>query len=653
MRLITYLSAVACCTRLALAGEASTLDKVLDAYNNLREMKRTEETTRRITRLDADSLHEYDVLAYHLNLSVQADPAPLEGMAEVSASIREAQDTLWLNAQGLTISQVTTSEGVRAFIYRNDLLGIAGPWIVGDTTVLFITYTAPVSEGYLDTGFHYGYHLVFTFAEPYGARQWFPCYDEPFDKASETSISLEMPQGWHLASNGRLDSVSSPSPDRAWESYQNHNPICTYLVSIAAAPYARWYAPLPGGGQVRYFAFRNDSESAVYDWERTPQMIAQFTEQFGPYPFDDYGMSEADLFGGWGAMEHQTFTTMGYHLIDSARTYEGIVAHELAHQWFGDALSPVDFRHIWLNEGFASYGNALWYEEAGEPLEFENFLNAMAESYFAEDRQVRYALFDPPEDYLFGTAIYFKGAWVLHMLRRQIMGDSLFFEALRTYTSRFLYGNVSTNDFQAVCEEVSGQDLDWFFNQWVYQAGFPVLDIGFAFMDTSLQVTVRQLQENAPQAFRIPITFYVETHDGVTQHTSWFSQREETQFLTTAEPITGAGLTPSQPLLYQGTGASVPDREIVTPVEMSLGQNWPNPFNSSTSFSLSLSRMSAVELTLYNLLGERVTTLARGTFPAGTHRISFDAPSSLSSGSYFVVARAGDFTAVRRVVLLK
>ncbi|MBM3324564.1 MAG: T9SS type A sorting domain-containing protein, partial [Calditrichaeota bacterium] len=436
-------------------------------------------------------------------------------------------------------------------------------------------------------------------------------------------------------------------------SYRNDHPICTYLMSLSAAPYARWYDALPGGDQVRYFTFHQDSAAAVYDWARTPQMIAQFSEQFGPYPFDDYGMAEADIFYGWGAMEHQTFTTMGYQLIDSQRTYEGIVAHELAHQWFGDALSPVDFRHIWLNEGFATYGHALWLEEAGDSLDFQNFMGAIAEGYFREDRQIRYPIFDPPEGYLFGATVYYKGAWILHMLRRQILGDTLFFDALRTYASRYLYGNVDTDDFQEVCEEVSGQNLDWFFAQWIYQAGFPVLDIEFTFEGSSLQIVVTQLQENAPWVFQIPITFYVTMEDSAAQYTLWFTQREETQFLAIPGHITEVGLTPFQPLLYQGTGASAPEAGVVPPVEISLGQNWPNPFNSSTNFPLVLSKTSEVELTLYNLLGQRVVIVANEVLPAGDHRISFDAPVCLSSGIYVVVVRADGFSATRRILLLK
>ncbi len=653
MRIPLLLLTLIVCLPISLIGGPKPQADVLEAYRYMWEMKRSEESTWRTTHLDADSVHEYDVLSYDMTLAVQLEPAPLDGEVEIAVHIRENQDTLWLHAEGLTIEEVTTSQGARVYVHRENLLGIAGPWVSGDTVSLFISYRAPVVEDGWQTGFHYGWHLVYTFAEPYGARRWFPCFDEPFDKANETRLSLEMPEGWHLASNGSLDSVASPAPGRIAEIYENTQPICTYLMSISAAPYARWYDSLPGGGQVRYFAFQQDSAAAAFDWARTPQMIAQFEQQFGPYPFEDYGMAEADIFYGWGAMEHQTFTTMGYHLVDSLRTFEGIVAHELAHQWFGDALSPVDFRNIWLNEGFATYGHALWLEEAGDSLDFENFMGGIAEAYFAEDREIRYAIFDPPEDYLFGATVYYKGAWILHMLRHQILGDSLFFQALRTYTNRFLYGNVNTEDFQAVCEELSGQNLDWFFDQWVYQAGFPVIDVVLLTVGPMLAIQVSQLQENAPWVFRIPITFYVEMVDSVVQHTSWFTQREEIQFFQMPQVVTGAGLAPFQPLLYQGTGADAPEVAAMMPLQISLGQNWPNPFNSSTTFSLALNKTAKVELSLYNLLGQRVLSIAQTTLPPGYHSISFEAPPSLSTGFYFVQARAGDYRAVRHILLLK
>jgi len=653
MRIPLLLLSFAMCLPTNLTGGPQPQADMLEVYRRLWEMKRSEEPNWRAAHLDADSVHEYDVLSYDLELTVELDPAPLDGEASIAVRIRDNQDTLWLHAEGLTIEGVTTSEGARVYVHRDNLLGIAGPWVSGDTVSFFISYSAPVVEDGWQTGFHYGWHLVYTFAEPWGARRWFPCFDEPFDKANETRLSLEMPEGWHLASNGSLDSVASPAPGRVTEVYGNTQPICTYLMSITAAPYARWYDSLPGGGQVRYFALQQDSAAAAFDWARTPQMIAQFEQQFGPYPFEDYGMAEADIFSGWGAMEHQTFTTMGYHLVDSVRTYEGIVAHELAHQWFGDALSPVDFRNIWLNEGFATYGHALWLEEAGDSLDFENFMGAIAEAYFAEDRQIRYALFDPPEDYLFGATVYFKGAWVLHMLRHQILGDTLFFEALRTYTNRFLYGNVNTEDFQDVCEEVSGQDLDWFFDQWVYQAGFPVLDIELEPGDASIAVIVTQQQENAPAAFRIPITVDVTMEDSIGRYTLWFDEREETQRIYPPGVFWAAELASFQPLLYQGTGAEVPKAITYVPLQISLGQNWPNPFNSSTTFSLELNKTARVELSLYNLLGQRVLSMAHTTFLPGRHLISFGAPPSLSTGFYFVQARAGNYQAVCRILLLK
>jgi aminopeptidase N len=641
------------CLPMSLIGGPKSQSDVLEAYSHEWEMKRSEEPKWRTAHFDADSVHEYDVLSYDLALSCQLDPAPLDGEASIRVVVRDYQDTLWLNAQGLTIEGVATSEGPRAYTYREDLLGIAGPWVSGDTVTFFISYSAPVVEDNWQTGFHYGWHLAFTFAEPYGARQWFPCFDEPFDKADETRISLEMPEDWHLASNGSLDSVASPAPGRVREFYGNTEPICTYLMSISAAPYARWYDNLPGGGQVRYFAFRQDSMAAAYDWARSPQMISQFQQQFGPYPFQNYGMAEADIFYGWGAMEHQTFTTMGFQLVDSFRTYEGIVAHELAHQWFGDALSPVDFRNIWLNEGFATYGNALWLQEAGDSLDFENFMGAIAEAYFAEDRDIRYSVFDPPGDHLFGATVYYKGAWVLHMLRYQLLGDSLFFEALPTYTSRFLYGTVNTEDFKEVCEEVSGQELDWFFSQWVYQAGFPVLNIELQPGDASIAVVVTQLQENAPSAFRIPITVDVTEEGGVARYTLWFNEREEIQRIYPPGAFWEAELAPFQPLLYQGTGANVPGIAENAPLEISLGQNWPNPFNSSTTFSVTLNRTADVEFSLFNLLGQRILTIAQTTLPPGNRMISFDAPPSLSTGIYFVEAQAGNSHSVRRILLLK
>ena len=179
-------------------------------------------------------------------------------------------------------------------------------------------------------GYHVGPDHVWTFSEPYGARLWYPCYDQPFDKFNETTIAVNMPSNWSLASNGVSIETTYPETGRKREVYHNPNPISTYLVMLCAGNYTKNINTVDGV-QYRYYAWPADSANAAIDWAITPQASALYVQDFGPYPFSAYGMVEAILMNGWGAMEHQTFTTYGYHMVDGSGNFEGVVVHELAH----------------------------------------------------------------------------------------------------------------------------------------------------------------------------------------------------------------------------------------------------------------------------------------------------------------------------------
>ena len=201
-------------------------------------------------------------------------------------------------------------------------------------------------------------------------------------------------------------------------------------------------------------------------------MIAVFSDLFGPYPFEAYGVVVANVELGF-ALETQTLSLFGRDILSPfnfGTRAEEVIAHELSHQWFGDSVTPARWQDIWLNEGFATYAEALWIEhEEGEEA-FENYMRTL----YAVISQPQFTAgaismpgVPPPGD-LFNTSVYLRGGWTLHALRLEV-GDDAFFEILRSYYDRFKYSNVTTQDFVNVAEEVSGQNLDNLFNRWLYQ----------------------------------------------------------------------------------------------------------------------------------------------------------------------------------------
>ncbi|HHE46576.1 MAG TPA: M1 family peptidase, partial [Bacteroidetes bacterium] len=422
--------------------------------------------------IDADSSHSYDAL--HLAVELVPD---LEGMsftAEVTMTARIMEDdleTLPMDHLMLTIDSVWVDGENADFSANASSLTITLPEAAaeGDTLSVRVAYHGRIRADNSFGGMMYneGSDVLFTFGEPYRTRAWIVCYDKPFDKVT-SEIAVTMDNSYHVVSNGSLSEVEDVGDDLSRTVWSNDYPISTYLISVCAHPYL--VIDLGGAGRndtpVNLWVYPQDSAAAMSSMGRTPDMIEYFEDRFGPFPFDKYDAAEASIAAN---MEHQTATTMTEGVIRSGPVNEWVVAHELAHQWWGDMVGPLTFKEIWLNEGLASYSHMLWFGHEDEEL-FRRGMDQIALAYFQEDRSRRYPIWDPPVRYLFGTAVYYKGAWVLHMLRRKI-GDELFFETLRTYLDNpaLRYGNVESDDFIAVCNSVTGEDLDSWFHQWLYR----------------------------------------------------------------------------------------------------------------------------------------------------------------------------------------
>ncbi|TPW07803.1 MAG: peptidase M1 membrane alanine aminopeptidase, partial [bacterium] len=277
------------------------------------------------------------------------------------------------------------------------------------------------------------------------------------------------------------------------------------------------------------YVYPADSAAAVMAFEQVPEMIAYFSTLFGPYPFVKYGHSEAFFPGG---MEHQTLSMVGEFVVRNGGFYQWLLAHELGHQWFGDAVTLADWRHIWLNEGFATYADALWMEHELGPEGLRGRMQLFSDIFKIGYLQNGAAIpvYNPPSSNLFNFAAYDKGAWVLHMLRR-ITGDDAFFDILRTYQERHRFGNVVNDDFIAVCEEIHGVDLDWFFDPWLTDPGLPRYLVNTTNTDLgdgrhAIEVTVRQTQSGA--FFPMPVDFAMRSTVGESRRTVLVGQNPTT-----------------------------------------------------------------------------------------------------------------------------
>jgi aminopeptidase N len=222
-------------------------------------------------------------------------------------------------------------------------------------------------------------------------------------------------------------------------------------------------------------------------------------------------------------MEHQTCTSLSDRLITGTHRYDYIIAHELAHQWWGDLVTLTEWEDIWLNEGFATYSDALWVENLYGLDGLKSRMTTFRDIYFTYHEGPEHPIYDPPLGHLFCEAEYEKGAWVLHMLRF-VVGDNNFWKILKDYAQIYAYSNATTQDFQAVCEQISGEDLGWFFDQWIYQAGFPIYQFGWGYSSQNkLRVVINQVQEDFP-LFRMPVELEFILPSGTEKRVVWVDE---------------------------------------------------------------------------------------------------------------------------------
>ncbi len=460
---------------------------------------------------------DLDVRYYDLALSIDPVGRQVSGtlLARLRVGVPEATLAELNLADALSVDAVTSGGVAVPWVHSNELVSITLDrlYLQDEEVTVTVTYhgTPPGSYGAFGFDSHAGQPLIWTLSEPFGARSWWPCDDWSDDKADSVDLRITVPQGLIVASNGTLRGVVQGSGTETYTWHEAY-PISTYLVSLAIYPYSVYsdyyhYSP-SDSMEIRFFIYPDHVEDTYPVNMMTADMIAFFANVYGEYPFlsEKYGHAE---FNWGGAMEHQTCTSMGAF-------YETIVAHELSHQWWGDMVTCADFHHVWLNEGFATYSEALWLEN-----------QYGAEGYWGKMNGTRYlgggTIYVPDLsdwDRIFSTELsYYKASWVLHMLRH-VIGDEAFFQTLEAYRQAFEYGTATTEDFQAVAEAVSGVNLTDFFHQWIYEEYYPAYAYSWSCTETldyfSLNLTVDQVQTNTA-LFHMPIDVRVDFEGGGSQ----------------------------------------------------------------------------------------------------------------------------------------
>jgi aminopeptidase N len=468
-----------------------------------------------------------DVQHYGLDLRIDPASKSLRGVVEIRAQLlSNTPTTLALDlSRALTVDGVSVNGKPSEFQRKDDRILV--PASEGQSLSIAVTYHGTPQGNGFTFAERNGQPAISNYGMPFTARQWWPCKDDPADKADTADIAITVPTPLTAGSNGKLVATETNADGTRTFRWRVEYPIYPDTVSVAIADYRviqdRYRA---SNGQVvplTFYVFPSDEAKARRDFSVIPDMMRAHAQRFGEYPFlrEKYGVAE---FATYSFREHQTLPSYAEKLITGDHANDAILAHELAHQWFGNSLSVHDWRHVWLNEGFSTYAAMLWTERQKGAAAYRAAMNKIAEE---EDLQGPIFMAEVTDNKkLFGAATFDKGAWVLHMLRH-VMGDEKFFDALRAYVEEYSYRNVATEDFRAVCERVYGKSLEWFFAQWVYGVSRPMYRVSWAAADDHLALTIRQAQTDAP-AFTMPVDVAVTTASGIKRQTVWNDRDEQT-----------------------------------------------------------------------------------------------------------------------------
>ncbi len=449
------------------------------------------------------------------------------------APLRPGTDTLVFHAAGLQVSKVRLAGAELRFSFdpKAETLTVRLGRAYGPDDVLDVAvdYTARPRAGLYFVGPDEGYpdkpRQVYSQGEPDLNRHWFPSWDYPNDRTtSELLATVERPL--QVVGNGKLVEVLDRPDSRRTYHWRMEEAHTTYLVSIVAGEFVR-VADQWNGIQIEYYVQPGREEEARRSFGDTPKMMEYFSTVTGrPYPYAKYAQSTVVDYM-WGGMENITATTQTERTLHDARaaldiSSEGLVAHELAHQWFGDLVTCRSWEHAWLNEGFADYMTALWDRHAHGPDEFAWEVDDLRRAYFAEDKDEyrrpiatkRYA--DPIQ--LFDAHTYEKGALVLRMVHG-LLGEETWWRAVRQYLARFAGRTVTTADFQGLFDEVSGIPLSPVVEQYVQGAGHPELAIRWDWRpkERMVRLAVEQTQQVTGETgfFALPVEIGLVGEKGI------------------------------------------------------------------------------------------------------------------------------------------
>lgn len=503
---------------------------------------------------------DLDVLHYQFTIDLNDANDTLAGLAAIRFINRDGNtephfDLAGVNSEGrgMRVSKVTNGGNTGTsypFRQESDRVYIQLPSASrGDTQSVFIVYKGIPDDGLIISKNKYGDRTFFADNWPNRAHHWIPCYDLPDDKAS-FGFTVTAPKHYGVISNGIKVEEVLLDKGRKRTSWREEIALPTKVMVIGVARFAvKEFADRPAGIPVSAWVYPQDSTRGFYDYALAPGIVRFFSNYIAPYPYKKLAnVQSKTIFGG---MENASCIFYAEESVTGTRSSEDLLAHEIAHQWFGDMASEKSFPHLWLSEGFATYMTDLYLERKYGKDAFAKRMQKERSTVLGFRPGATTPVVDSTRAFmeLLNPNSYQKGAWVLHMLRHEV-GDSTFHTILQTYYQQYEGGNADTRDFQRIAEKVSGRELGWFFNQWLYRPGVPRLAVKWKIDGDKVKVEVKQ---TGSTVYRFPLEIGVVTAEGKQLFQTITVEGKETEAKIEKFPkIVKVVLDPNTKLLFEG-----------------------------------------------------------------------------------------------------
>ena len=592
-----------------------------------------------------------DINYYKLNLKITTSPNFLYGVADVKGSISPSGNSFFLNLSNSLFVDSVTGDWLSGFSHSYDLLVVNFSSNISSFDLKIYYKGLPPGSGFGSFVFatQNSFPIIWSLSEPFGASDWFPNKNTPSDKADSSEVWITCASNLLGVSNGLLfETIVNPDNTKTFK-WKSRYPIANYLISVAITNYEQYDNYYRYGVNdsmvINHYLYPGVLGSVLNEIEKTPEMLDFFSNRYSQYPFiqEKYGHAQ---FNWGGGMEHQTISSMGVF-------NQGIIAHELAHQWFGDKVTCRNFNNIWLNEGFATYSEALFAEYFNGKEAFDDMIRSRMISAKKAVGSLYLQNTDNISEIFNSNRTYSKGAMVVHMLRG-ITGDSVFFNILKSYINdpALAYNTAITEDLQRVAESVSGKNLNYFFQEWIYGENYPVYEISWNKNKNNLsaydvRVNISQKLNTNPPYFTMPVDIKISMNNGDTTFTVFNNAQVQEFSLTVPSEPKFITFDPENKILKDKKGD-----DPIEPIDFKLLQNYPNPFNPETKITYMIKEYSDVSLIVYDLLGRVIAKLVNQKQYPGTYNLTFSS-TNLASGVYIYKLVSGDLSDSKKMVFIR